>query len=139
MGHTARSARHSPRFTIGRVAGAPGPLQRSRQHALHHPPPLADRLTAGAFGDYVFAVTRLEANKRPDLVVGGLLAARSEVRGSWPAPARYARQLEARRSTPPVADRVELPGFVADDDLVPLLARHRLGVIYDPTTRTTAT
>ena len=36
---------------------------------LYHPPPLHDRLHPGPFGDYVFSATRLEHNKRPELLV----------------------------------------------------------------------
>ena len=37
--------------------------------ALYHPPPFADRLGAGPYGDYVLFVGRLESIKRPDLAV----------------------------------------------------------------------
>ena len=50
---------------------------------------------------------------------------------SWPAPVRCARQLEAAIDAAGGGGRVELPGFVADDELVPLLAGC-LGVIYAP-------
>src|SRR5205085_3696570 len=40
-----------------------------RATPLYHPPPLADRLHPGPFGDEVFTVNRLAANKRPELLV----------------------------------------------------------------------
>jgi glycosyltransferase involved in cell wall biosynthesis len=122
----------SPRFTIGRVVS-----ERLARYCgldstpLHHPPPLADRLTPGPFGDYVFGVNRLEANKRPDLVVGGLLAARSGVRGVVAGTGSMRASLEDMIEQGGGRARVELPGFVADDDLVPLLAGS-LAVIYAP-------
>ena len=122
----------SPRFTIGRVVS-----ERLARYCgldstpLHHPPPLADRLTTGPFGNYVFGVNRLEANKRPDLVVGGLLAARSGVRGVVAGTGSMRPELEAAIDAAGGGRRVELPGFVTDDDLVALLAGC-LGVIYTP-------
>ena len=83
VGHAARSARPSPRFTIGRVVSRPaGPVLRARQHAAA-PPAAAGRPAhaRAASATTCSASNRLEANKRPDLVVGGLLAARSGVRG----------------------------------------------------------
>ena len=49
---------------------------------LYHPPPLHDLLHPGSFGDYVFCATRLERNKRPDLLAGALPHLRSDVRVS---------------------------------------------------------
>ncbi len=37
--------------------------------ALYQPPPFADRLEPGPYGDYVLFVGRLESIKRPDLAV----------------------------------------------------------------------
>jgi glycosyltransferase involved in cell wall biosynthesis len=122
----------SPRFTIGRVVS-----ERLAKYCgldsepLHHPPPLADRLMTGRFGDYVVGVNRLEANKRPDLVVGGMVAARSGVRGVVAGTGSMAAALAEAIYGGGAKSRVELAGFVADDDLVPLLA-DALAVVYAP-------
>jgi glycosyltransferase involved in cell wall biosynthesis len=122
----------SPRFTIGRVVS-----ERLAKYCgldstpLHHPPPLADQLTPGPFGDYVVAVNRLEANKRPDLVVAGVLAARSGVRGVVAGTGSMRARLEELLGKGDGGLFVTLPGFVADDDLVSLLAGC-LAVIYAP-------
>jgi len=47
---------------------------------LYHPPPLAARLRSGPFGDYVLWVGRLEANKRPGLLLEALAFTKSRVR-----------------------------------------------------------
>jgi glycosyltransferase involved in cell wall biosynthesis len=120
------------RFTIGRVVS-----DRLARYCgldstqLHHPPPLADRLTTGLFGDYVFGVNRLESNKRPELVVGGMLAATSGVRGVAAGTGSLRPEMEELIDAGGGRGRVELAGFVSDHDLVPLLAGC-LGVIYAP-------
>jgi glycosyltransferase involved in cell wall biosynthesis len=122
----------SPRYTIGRVVS-----ERLARYCgidstpLHHPPPLADRIEPGPFGDYVVGVNRLEANKRPDLVVGGMVAARSGVRGVVAGTGSMRDALEAAIADGGAAGRVELAGFVADDDLVGLLAGAQ-AVLYTP-------
>src|SRR2546425_3266689 len=47
---------------------------------LYHPPPLADRLQAGPFGDYVLSVGRLELNKRVDLIIRALACLDNSIR-----------------------------------------------------------
>ena len=39
---------------------------------LYHPPPLAEQLRPGPFGDYVLSPTRLEHNKGPEKIVAAL-------------------------------------------------------------------
>jgi len=98
---------------------------------LYHPPPLHESLHPGPFGDYVFSAKRLEHNKRPDLMIKGIAASRSGVRlvvagsGSLEGELRsLARRLSA-------GDRVDLLGFVSDEDLVRQYA-NALAVIYTP-------
>jgi glycosyltransferase involved in cell wall biosynthesis len=98
---------------------------------LYHPPPLHDRLRPGRFGDYVFCATRLEANKRPNLLVDGLLHARPEVRSVIAGRGELLGELEAGVRHGDLADRVELRGFVSDQELVDLYAG-ALAVVYAP-------
>lgn len=96
---------------------------------LHHPPPLAEALHTGEYGDYVFCATRLEHNKRPDRIVAALphcsvsavVAGRGELRDDL---------LEQGRRLG-VADRLELPGFIPDAELVARYAG-ALAVVYAP-------
>jgi glycosyltransferase involved in cell wall biosynthesis len=98
---------------------------------LYHPPPLADRLHDGPFGDYVLCPTRLEGNKRPELVVDAMAHVRSGVRGVLAGRGTMAAALAERSAQLGVADRLTLPGFVSDDELVALYAG-ALAVIYAP-------
>jgi glycosyltransferase involved in cell wall biosynthesis len=95
---------------------------------LYHPPPLADRLHPGPFGDEVFTVNRLAANKRPELLVEAMAHVespdvRAVIAGTGPLRAELERAAAGRR--------VEFAGFVADDDLVARYAR-ALAVVYAP-------
>lgn len=98
---------------------------------LYHPPPLADVLTTGAYGDYVFTPTRLEANKRPERIVQAMAHVRSDVRAILAGRGSMAERLRRDIEKAELTDRVALPGFVSDETLVELYAG-ALGVIYDP-------
>ncbi len=98
---------------------------------LYHPPPLHDQLHPGPFGDYVFCATRLEANKRPQLMVDGLLHARPEVRSVIAGRGELLGELEAGVRRHDLGGRVELRGFVSDQELVDLYAG-ALAVVYAP-------
>ena len=90
--------------------------------ALYHPPPLAGRLNAGAFGDYFLSVGRLEGNKRVDLIIRALGHVdrrwRLVVVGDGPLRER----LEALAATSGVADRVTFTGPIDEAALVTLYA-----------------
>ena len=98
---------------------------------LYHPPPLADRLTAGRYDDYVLSVGRLELTKRVDLVLRALARSDRALRlivvgdGSQRAP------LQSLAEELGIASRVEFAGEVDDDRLVDLYA-NALGVIFAP-------
>lgn len=92
---------------------------------LHHPPPLAERLHGGPTGDYVFCPTRLERNKRPDLLAGAAAHVRSGARIAIAGRGSMHDELVA------LAPGVELPGFVSDDELLDLYAG-ALAVAYVP-------
>ena len=96
---------------------------------LYHPPPLHDELHPGPFGDYVFCATRLERNKRPDLLAGALRHVRSGVRVSIAGTGSMADELVSLAGDR--AARLDLAGFVDDDDLVERYAG-ALGVVYVP-------
>ncbi|NMH97408.1 glycosyltransferase family 4 protein [Pseudonocardia sp. K10HN5] len=117
--------------TSGVVADRLARFNGLRGEPLYHPPPLHDSLHPGPFGDYVFVPTRLEANKRPELVVEAVAAARGGVRAVIAGRGGMRGDLEARAAAAGVAERVELPGFVSDDRLVELYAG-ALAVVYAP-------
>lgn len=119
-------------YTIARnTAARLAKFNGLRADVLYPPPRLASRLHAGPSGNYVLAVGRLEALKRPDLLVrsvpffdGGV---RLVVAGDGPLrPA-----LEEAAEQLGVNGRVQFAGRVDDDTLVDLYAG-ALGVVYAP-------
>jgi glycosyltransferase involved in cell wall biosynthesis len=98
---------------------------------LYHPPPLANRLRPGEQGDYIFYPSRLEPQKRQELLIEAMRLVCTPVKlvlaGSSADVARY----EALIKTHGVGDRVTLRGFVTDDELLELYA-NCLGVCYLP-------
>ncbi|MEZ5170888.1 MAG: glycosyltransferase family 4 protein [Acidimicrobiia bacterium] len=104
---------------------------------LYHPPPLFDELRerganrTGTTGDYVFCATRLDANKRPELLVEAAKHLSSSTRIVIAGKGSMETELRDRIDALGVGDRVELAGFVSDRDLVDLYA-DALGVVYVP-------
>ena len=98
---------------------------------LYHPPPLHDRLHTGPLGDYVFCPTRLEHNKRPQVVVEGLAQTTSGARAVLAGRGSLGDELVRRAKDLGVDDRLDLPGFVSDEELVALYAGCR-AVVYAP-------
>lgn len=98
---------------------------------LYHPPPLADRLRPGPYGDYALVVGRLESVKRPDLAVRAIGAVPPPLRlvvvgegAMRPALEHAVRELGA-------AERVVFTGSASGDALVDLYAG-ALAVVYAP-------
>ena len=103
--------------------------------ALYHPPPLADELKAASTSappaDLVFCPARMEANKRPELLVAGMAHAPLHLRAVAAGRGSRLAEMQALAVSVGVADRVSFPGFVTDHDLVDLFAR-ALAVVYAP-------
>jgi len=98
---------------------------------LYHPPPLADRLRPGPFGDYLFCATRLEHNKRPGMTLEALAASHAGARLVVAGRGSLDDELRQQARDLGIADRVEFLGFVDDDALVDWYAGAR-AVIYTP-------
>jgi len=98
---------------------------------LYHPPPLADLLAPGEQGDYLFCPTRLENNKRPDRVVAALPAAPSRLRAVLAGTGSLHGSLREQARAEGTVDRLDLPGFISDEDLVTLYSGC-LAVVYAP-------
>ena len=98
---------------------------------LYAPPPLDGRYHDGPFGDYVFAAGRLDELKRFALLVDAMRHVESGVRckiaGSGPESESLRRRIEEAG----LAGRVELLGWVEDDELLDLYAGS-LAVFYAP-------
>ena len=100
---------------------------------LYQPPPLAERLRprASGPGSHILCTTRLEANKRPGLFLDAVASMRTPVDAVLAGRGSLADELRAAVDLLGLADRVTMPGFVEDDDLVDLLAE-AIAVVYAP-------
>lgn len=98
---------------------------------LYPPPRHIGRYRADAYDDFLLYVGRLDRLKRPSLMVDALARARSGARliiaGTGPLEGELRRQIERAR----LGDRVELAGFVGDEELIELYARCR-ATLYAP-------
>ncbi len=104
---------------------------RIESEPLYHPPPRAERLRAGAQGDYVFYPSRLEPQKRQELLIEAMSFTRTPVRAVFAGSARDRAHYESLVKHHGVADRVELRGFVSEEEIVSLYA-DALAVCYLP-------
>lgn len=121
-----------PLFTIARTTA-----ERVRRYngldaeVLYHPPPLAGRVAAGDYGDYVLSVGRLEGNKRVDLVIRALSRADPQLRLVVAGDGPMREQLELEAAACGVADRVVFTGRVGDEQLIALYAG-ALAIVFPP-------
>jgi glycosyltransferase involved in cell wall biosynthesis len=102
-----------------------------KSDVLHPPAPERPYRTDG-YGDYIFAVSRLDPLKRLDLLIEAAAlvkspALRFKIAGSGPEEAR----LRARVHELNLGTRVELLGQVSDDEMIDHLARCR-AVFFAP-------
>ena len=98
---------------------------------LYHPPPLADRLRPGAYGDYVLCVGRLESIKRPELAIRAMAHVSRPLRLVVVGEGPYRAAAEAAAAEAGVADRVTFAGRARGDELISLYA-DALAVVYAP-------
>ncbi len=98
---------------------------------LYHPPPLADRLRPSPLGDTIVSVNRLEANKRPGLLIDALAASTSGLRGVLAGRGSLAAELEEQVAAAGLSARIDRPGYVSDDEVVELF-HDALAVLYAP-------
>ena len=101
---------------------------------LYHPPPNADRLWQGAYGDYLFAPGRINPSKRLELILRGLAATRSGIRLVIAGVAEnsgYQQDLHALALELGVANRVTWLGRVDDATLLRHYAEAR-AVVFVP-------
>lgn len=104
---------------------------RIESQPLYHPPPRAESLRCGEQGDYIFYPSRLEPQKRQELLIEAAQYLRTPVKiilaGGSLDPKRYESLIRKCE----VKDRVCLPGFVQESEVIELYA-NALGVCYLP-------
>lgn len=98
---------------------------------LYHPPPLAGRLRSGTPGDYIFYPSRMEPQKRQELLIEAMKFVQSPVKAVFAGSSGDAKHYESLVKKHEVGDRVSIRGFVGDDELIDLYA-NSLGVCYLP-------
>jgi glycosyltransferase involved in cell wall biosynthesis len=99
--------------------------------ALYHPPRLASRLEAGAYGSFVLSVGRIESVKRVDLLVSAMARVDKPIRMVVAGEGTQRANVERAAHDAGVADRVEFLGAVDDEQLIALY-RDALAVLYPP-------
>jgi glycosyltransferase involved in cell wall biosynthesis len=98
---------------------------------LYHPPPSADRLRVGESGDYVFYPSRLEPQKRQELLLEAAQYLKSPVKIVLAGGSRDPQYYESLVKKYGVGDRVSLRGFISEAEKIELYAQ-ALGVCYLP-------
>jgi glycosyltransferase involved in cell wall biosynthesis len=98
---------------------------------LYHPPPSVDALRAGDLGDYVFYPSRLEPQKRQELLIEAAQYLKTPVKIVFAGGSRDPEYYESLAEKFDVADRVSLRGFITEAEKVELYAG-ALGVCYLP-------
>jgi glycosyltransferase involved in cell wall biosynthesis len=119
-------------YTISRnVADRLRQYNRLEGTPLYPPPRNLNRFRGESYGDFLLYAGRLELVKRPSLMVDAFARARSGARlkiaGSGTLEGELRRQIERAG----IGDRVELLGFVSDEELLDLYARCR-ATLYTP-------
>jgi glycosyltransferase involved in cell wall biosynthesis len=99
---------------------------------LYHPPPDADRLYRGPYGDYLLVPGRINETKRQALVVEALANVRSAARVvmMWrPDRSEYGDMLRAKAVS--FGSQVTWTGYVSEEERLRLFAEAR-GVLFPP-------
>ena len=98
---------------------------------LYHPPPLADRMRAGEYGDYVLSVGRLEPIKRINLALEAMRHVDRPIRLVVVGTGSQRDTLEKLSVAMEISDRVRFVGQVDEAELLDLYAG-ALAVVYAP-------
>jgi glycosyltransferase involved in cell wall biosynthesis len=98
---------------------------------LYHPPPRAESLRCGEQGDYIFYPSRLEPQKRQELLIEAAQYLRTPVKIVLAGGSRDPKRYESLIKKYDVKNRVCLRGFVEESEVIELYA-NALGVCYLP-------
>jgi glycosyltransferase involved in cell wall biosynthesis len=99
---------------------------------LYHPPPRAELLSPGEQGDYIFYPSRLEPQKRQDVLIEAARHLKSDAKivlaGGGRHSAHYQSLINGDRK---ICERVEMRGFVSEAEMLRLYS-NALAVCYLP-------
>jgi glycosyltransferase involved in cell wall biosynthesis len=98
---------------------------------LYHPPPRAESLRCGEQGDYFFYPSRMEPQKRQELLIEAAQYLRTPTKIVFAGGSGDLKRYESLVKKYGVGDRVCLRGFVAESEMIDLYA-NALGVCYLP-------
>jgi glycosyltransferase involved in cell wall biosynthesis len=98
---------------------------------LYHPPPRAEQLRTGEYGDYVLYPSRLEPQKRQELLIEAMRHTRSAVKVVLAGSSGNQQHYEALVKQHRVGEKVTITGFVEEAKLIDLYA-NALGICYLP-------
>jgi glycosyltransferase involved in cell wall biosynthesis len=98
---------------------------------LYHPPPRAGSLRCGEQGDYIFYPSRLELQKRQELLIEAMRLVKTPVKVILAGGSRDPKYYQSLIKKLGVSDRVCLRGFVEESEMTELYA-NALGVCYLP-------
>jgi glycosyltransferase involved in cell wall biosynthesis len=98
---------------------------------LYHPPPHAESLRSGEQGDYIFYPSRLEPQKRQELLIEATQYLRTPTRIIFAGGSGDPKRYESLGKKYGAGDRVCLRGFVTESEIIDLYA-NALGVCYLP-------
>ena len=98
---------------------------------LYHPPPRAESLRSGEQGDYIFYPSRLEPQKRQELLLEAMKFVTTPVKVILAGGSKDPKRYESLIKKHGVGERVSLRGFVAESEMIDLYA-NALGVCYLP-------
>ncbi|NUH65551.1 glycosyltransferase [Sulfitobacter sp. S0837] len=101
---------------------------------LYHPPPLAEQLRQGGYGDYLFAPGRLNPSKRVDLMLRALAKVPGPLRlviAGVPENPAYLEELRNLAAALGISGRVEWLGGIDDATMIRHYAQCR-AVVFTP-------
>jgi len=98
---------------------------------LYHPPPRFEQLHSGEQGDYIFYPSRLEPQKRQELLIEAMKFARTPVKAVLAGNSSDLKHYQSLIKQHGVGERVKLLGFVPEAEMIDLYAG-ALGVCYLP-------
>jgi glycosyltransferase involved in cell wall biosynthesis len=119
-------------FTISRTISQ----RLAKDNGLHHdalypPPPFAERIQPGAYGDYVLFVGRMESIKRPDLVVRAMQHVDRPTRLVMVGEGSYRQSTEQLAESLGLSDRITFAGAVNESALIDLY-KDSLAIVFAP-------
>jgi len=102
-----------------------------KSEPLYHPPPRAGSIRAGAQGDFVLYPSRVEAQKRQELLLEAAQLVKSPIKIILAGSCANQNYYEGLIRKYDVGDKVQLTGFVDEPTLLDLYA-NALGICYLP-------